>query len=59
MNLQKMTGVVLERKVIEITRVIFVRLLEDFPYFGMNFGSEFISRLPLGTAIQLSNITGI
>lgn len=49
----------LERKEIEITRVISVRLLEDFYYFGLDFEAGFISRLPLGTAIQLSEITGI
>lgn len=42
----------LERKDIEITRVISLRLLENFHYFGLNFGSEFISRLPLGTTIS-------
>lgn len=53
-----MRRVVLERREIEITRVISVRLLQDFYYFGLDFGSEFISRLPLRTAIQLSDITG-
>lgn len=54
-----MTRVVLEGKEIEITSVISVRLLKDFYCFGLDFGSEFITKLPLGTAIQLSNITGI